>query len=273
MSLRVFMIWTRVCPHGSQRLGETTFWLGGIYGGISASQRWDFRAGRTESSPSQWFIRPRADFRHRIDSVTMYASPAAGPHGFYTLGKTVESTLRSFNNLLERLHASYFFYLIPQQDRFIPVGHYLPIAVLLGASITIGGFECPAPLQGLLWFLPAFALGFAGWMLQHPVIILSALALPQPKGDARKSLISLAYLFYGAIIPTLAMVNFPQAILLAFLCLNSFTGGILGSASGQVMLYMTMEELRLSWLGIGNLAWVGVFALLVPLWTVSAMIR
>ncbi|KIR98712.1 hypothetical protein L804_04296 [Cryptococcus deuterogattii 2001/935-1] len=86
--------------------------------------------------------------RYRIDSLTIYCTPATGPHGFHTLGRTLESTLRSFNNLLERLHASYFFYLLPFPDHFIPVGNYLPAAVLLGASLTVGGLDCPAPEEG-----------------------------------------------------------------------------------------------------------------------------
>jgi glycosylphosphatidylinositol transamidase len=95
--------------------------------------------------------------RHRIDAVTLYCTPATGPHGFYTLGRTLESTMRSFNNLLERLYASYF-YLLSAPDHFIPVGHYLPAAVLLGASITLGGFDCPRPFLGVLWLLPATAM-------------------------------------------------------------------------------------------------------------------
>lgn len=212
--------------------------------------------------------------RHRIDSLTLYCSPATGPHGFHTLGRTLESSLRSLNNLLERLHASYFFYLLPRPGKFIPVGHYLPAAILLGASVTIGGFDCPSPLEGVLWFLPAFLLSGLAWIVQNPLVSLLALALPNPKGDARRSLSSLTHLLYGALIPTLAMVNFPQALILAFITIMYLASprwirlAMLG-AHPSLMRYI---NLRWEWETIGNLAWPGIFAVWLPLWIASAMI-
>ncbi|KAH9467520.1 hypothetical protein Pst134EA_011161 [Puccinia striiformis f. sp. tritici] len=38
-----------------------------------------------------------------IDAISLFAHPADGPHGFQTLGTIIESSLRSLNNLLERL--------------------------------------------------------------------------------------------------------------------------------------------------------------------------
>lgn len=51
----------------------------------------------------------------------------------------MESTLRSMNNLLERLHASFFSYLLPHPGWFHNMGAYLPAVVLLGAGLTIRG--------------------------------------------------------------------------------------------------------------------------------------
>ncbi|KNE87905.1 hypothetical protein PSTG_18616, partial [Puccinia striiformis f. sp. tritici PST-78] len=45
-----------------------------------------------------------------IDAISLFAHPADGPHGFQTLGTIIESSLRSLNNLLERLHQSFFLY-------------------------------------------------------------------------------------------------------------------------------------------------------------------
>ena len=213
--------------------------------------------------------------RHRIDSVTVYCSPATGPHGFHTLGRTIESTLRSFNNLLERLHASYFFYLAPMPHYFIPVGHYLPAAILLGASITIGGFDCPDPLQGVVWMLPAFLLAWLGWMVQSPLTSLLGLALPRHKGDTRRSVISLTHLLYGALIPTLAMVNFPQAILLGSITVSYLMSprvvrmGLLGILHPWLATLSPLN-LKWEWETIGNLAWPGVFAIWIPLWVLAS---
>jgi glycosylphosphatidylinositol transamidase len=224
--------------------------------------------------------------KHRIDAVTLYAVPAEGPHGYYTFGRSIEGMLRTYNNLLERLHASFFFYLLPAPDRFMPVGHYLPAAVILGASLTLGGFDCPDPMAGAAWAVPAIAVGLMGWVAQTPWIIALAAFLPRPEGEARKSLLALAHLAYGALIPTLAMVNFPQALLLAamsLLALNPIVTAVIPVANyrisiplGTVVLFATLvygfpviRDLKDEWELFGNVAWPAFFAVVVPLCAVS----
>ncbi len=219
------------------------------------------------------FILALTCFSHRIDSLTLYCTPASGPHGFHTLGRTLESSLRSLNNLLERLHASYFFYLLPRPGKFIPVGHYLPAAVLLGASISIAGFDCPAPLEGAIWMLPAFLLSGLAWVVQSPLVSLLAFGLPRPKADERKSLGALTHLLYGAYVPTLAMVNFPQAVLLAGISFAYLgpTRWVRLAMLGLHPSFLPGVQLRGEWETVGNLAWPGVFAIWVPLWVSSVM--
>jgi glycosylphosphatidylinositol transamidase len=206
--------------------------------------------------------------------MTVYCSPATGPHGFHTLGRTIESTLRSYNNLLERLHASYFFYLVPKPHHFIPVGHYLPAAIILGASVTFGGFDCPSPLEGVMWMLPAFIIAGIAWIVQSPLVSLVALLLPRPEGDARKSVVSLTHLLYGALTPTLAMVNFPQALLLGLVTVVYLMPprwvrlGVLGLHPWLATL--PGLNLRWEWETMGNMAWPGVFAIWIPLWILSS---
>jgi glycosylphosphatidylinositol transamidase len=53
----------------------------------------------------------------------------------------LESTLRSLNNILERLHASVFFYLFVNPDHYSQVGSYLPAAIILSAVVTLGGLH------------------------------------------------------------------------------------------------------------------------------------
>lgn len=214
--------------------------------------------------------------KHRIDAVTFYAVPAEGPHGFHSLGRIVEGAVRASNNLLERLHASFFFYLIPAPDKFLPVGHYLPAAVLLGASLTLGGFDCPDPLSGALWTLPALALAAFGWIAQTPLIAAAAPILPKPEGDARKSLLALAHLFYGALIPTLAMVNFPQSLLLAavaliFLAPLPKAGKFAIAGINPALLAAWGIDLKAEWAQFGNVAWPAVFAVWMPLAGIAAM--
>ncbi|KAL1744567.1 Gaa1-like protein [Schizophyllum fasciatum] len=77
----------------------------------------------------------------RIDAVTVFAVPSMGPHGFHAIGRLLESTLRTCNNLLERLHASFFFFLLVAPDRFLQIGNYLPSAVLVGVGLMFWGLR------------------------------------------------------------------------------------------------------------------------------------
>ncbi|KAH0827034.1 Gaa1-like protein [Lanmaoa asiatica] len=77
--------------------------------------------------------------RFRIDAITLYAVPADGPHGFFALGRIIESTLRTSNNLLERLHASFFFYILTTPGTFMKIGMFLPSAVLVGVAMIFWG--------------------------------------------------------------------------------------------------------------------------------------
>jgi glycosylphosphatidylinositol transamidase len=217
--------------------------------------------------------------------VTLYATPSTGPHGFHTLGRTLESTLRSQNNLLERLHASYFFYLLPRPGKFIPVGHYLPSAILIGSSVTISGFDCPDPISGLL-YLSMFSITSAiCWLLRSPlwaVLAVYPLSRVRLDGTTRKSIQSLSSLLYGALIPTLAMVNFPQAILLAGVTLlHLFPWRVVRRVSGGLIVVFGVwqlvnrgrgVDLRKEWEEVGNLFWPGVFGVWIPLCLVGLVI-
>jgi glycosylphosphatidylinositol transamidase len=77
--------------------------------------------------------------RYRIDALTLFALPSTGPHGFHSLLRTLELSLRSLNNLLERLHASLFFYLYLRPGWATKVGSYLPAGILIGSGVTIRG--------------------------------------------------------------------------------------------------------------------------------------
>ncbi|PCH38174.1 Gaa1-domain-containing protein [Wolfiporia cocos MD-104 SS10] len=77
----------------------------------------------------------------RIDAITIFAVPAPGPHGFHAIGRVVESTLRTMNNLLERLHASFFFYLLVGTTTFLKIGSYLPSAILISTAMLFSGLR------------------------------------------------------------------------------------------------------------------------------------
>uniref|UniRef100_A0A1I8MRI8 Uncharacterized protein n=1 Tax=Musca domestica TaxID=7370 RepID=A0A1I8MRI8_MUSDO len=88
--------------------------------------------------------------RHRIESLTLEAVKRQTNNnnrynGGLPLLKTIEGISRSLNNLLERFHQSYFFYILVQNDRFVSIGDYMPCLGLLIAPLFIKSF--------LLWLI------------------------------------------------------------------------------------------------------------------------
>jgi len=77
--------------------------------------------------------------RFGIEAVTLEGvtvkSRKRAPADFHTLGRIVEGTFRSLNNLLERFHQSFFFYILTSGSRYISIGLYMPMYGLLA-----GGF-------------------------------------------------------------------------------------------------------------------------------------
>lgn len=84
----------------------------------------------TSAGPHSSFI------PYHVDAVTLQPY-GEGWQDEMAMGRVVEGTFRSLNNLLEHLHQSFFFYLLMQTDRFVSIGTYLPSAMLLAANFTI----------------------------------------------------------------------------------------------------------------------------------------
>lgn len=64
-------------------------------------------------------------YRFGIEAVSLEGfdnSKDGAQRNFYHVGRVVESIVRSLNNLLERFHQSFFFYLLPCTDRYISIG-------------------------------------------------------------------------------------------------------------------------------------------------------
>lgn len=58
-----------------------------------------------------------------------------------SIRRIVESTLRTANNLLERLHASFFFYILTGPYRFLKIGLFLPSAILISVAMMFSGLK------------------------------------------------------------------------------------------------------------------------------------
>lgn len=80
---------------------------------------------------------PHSSFMtYHIDAITLTAT-SQGWQDEMAFGRTIESICRSLNNLLEKLHQSFFFYLLMQSNRFVSIGTYLPGAMVVAAAYTI----------------------------------------------------------------------------------------------------------------------------------------
>jgi glycosylphosphatidylinositol transamidase len=86
---------------------------------------------------------------YHIDAITLTATKE-GWQDEMAFGRTIESICRSLNNLLEKLHQSFFFYLLMQSNRFVSIGTYLPGAMIVAAGYTI--------MAIYLWVLSGYQL-------------------------------------------------------------------------------------------------------------------
>ncbi|KAI8876384.1 Gaa1-domain-containing protein [Backusella circina FSU 941] len=78
--------------------------------------------------------------RYTIDAVTIHG--VAGSEylgslfGFQRIGRVVESTFRSLNNLLEHFHQSFFFYLLLQPTRYVSISQYMPPVIIFACALV-----------------------------------------------------------------------------------------------------------------------------------------
>ncbi|CAL4128148.1 unnamed protein product, partial [Meganyctiphanes norvegica] len=79
--------------------------------------------------------------RYGIAAVTLEGLQESGRirrgASLHQLGRVLEGICRSLNNLLERFHQSFFFYLLPSTNRYISIGVYMPPFGLLGGAVVV----------------------------------------------------------------------------------------------------------------------------------------
>lgn len=79
---------------------------------------------------------------YKIDTISIEVhGKEDGYHDDSSFGRIIESIFRSLNNILEHLHASFFFYILVTTHRFVSIGTYLPSAMLLSLCFTITGLS------------------------------------------------------------------------------------------------------------------------------------
>lgn len=96
-------------------------------------------------------VRRRTSWIPCLGKVCVISESHSPPSILY-LHRVVESTLRTMNNLLERLHASFFFYILTDATYFNKIGSYLPSAILVSVGMMFHGLD--------IWVM-------SGWRLEE----------------------------------------------------------------------------------------------------------
>lgn len=188
----------------------------------------------------------------QIQSFTIKARGSTGPADVTQFGRVVDSTFRSVNNLLEKFHQSFFFYLMLSPKNFVSIGTYLPAAALMAVSFALSSLgtvlNCGVKLEGLVGSLGsllslftvielgAFVLavllpyltvvsgeeevaalqilyGFLFVDIAVAFLPLANLKLNKISKEVTFGLISLSLFFIGMLIITLLIVHFSLALL------------------------------------------------------------
>lgn len=78
--------------------------------------------------------------RYRIEAMTLYGVNQKGEMtglSLATISRTIEALLRSYNNLLERLHHSFWFYIMAGTNKFIMLSVYIAPVILLFIGLVL----------------------------------------------------------------------------------------------------------------------------------------
>lgn len=78
----------------------------------------------------------------QIQAITIKACGTDGGPDVTQFGRIVDSTLRLVNNLLEKFHQLFFFYLMLSPRYFVSIGTYLPLACLVAGSYAFSALGC-----------------------------------------------------------------------------------------------------------------------------------
>ncbi|XP_048149309.1 glycosylphosphatidylinositol anchor attachment 1 protein, partial [Corvus hawaiiensis] len=150
--------------------------------------------------------------RFRIEALTLRGINSFRQHKFDlgALGRTLEGMFRKLNNLLERLHQSYFLYLLPSLARFVSIGGYAPALGLLLLPLGLRALDLwmrlsrseegegdPPPGEarggGLLWLVPPVLVSGAAGTALHLLPVRGQAVATQhfPVGEAEAVVLAL----------------------------------------------------------------------------------
>ncbi|KAI6204381.1 hypothetical protein M3Y94_00667800 [Aphelenchoides besseyi] len=87
---------------------------------------------------------------YRIHSVTLKATRDRQhrPHSLESAALIVEAGFRSLNNILEKLHQSYFFYLLVSPHHFLSIAYYFPALAIQTFPFLLQQFRAYSSIRG-----------------------------------------------------------------------------------------------------------------------------
>ncbi|BFZ54707.1 Glycosyl phosphatidyl inositol protein transamidase complex subunit [Savitreella phatthalungensis] len=166
---------------------------------------------------------------YRVDAISLRVKGKSdGMHDDASFGRVVEGIVRSLNNLLEHMHASYFFYLLPNTHRFVSIASYLPAALLMATGQSVLAMGRPTKDSDMLAVgivLATHALGAAIWQSANRasnvsiamayVLQIPALSILLNKQALRSQVDAYRSLALGLLLGMISALNFSLGYVLA----------------------------------------------------------
>lgn len=183
----------------------------------------------------------------RIQSITLKACGDSGNIDITTFGRITEAIFRSVNNLLEKFHQSFFFYILLTPKNFVSISSYLPSAVLLSiacalaslnsilnTNISFNSYPSCSIIAGIVWLICimgtfiishvmlyftstfSFVLLLIGniIILMSPLVFSKFTCIKEPIIQRTKAF---GFLFFSLSLTSLLMLNFSFAFVLGLL--------------------------------------------------------
>ncbi|KAK2095211.1 Glycosylphosphatidylinositol anchor attachment 1 protein [Saguinus oedipus] len=124
--------------------------------------------------------------RYRVEALTLRGINSFRQYKYdlVAVGKALEGMFRKLNHLLERLHQSFFLYLLPALSRFVSIGLYMPAAGFLLLGVGLASLVAPlliSQAMGLaLYVLPVLGQHVAAQhfpVAEAEAVVLTLLAI------------------------------------------------------------------------------------------------
>uniref|UniRef100_A0A2K6KAW2 GPI-anchor transamidase component GPAA1 n=1 Tax=Rhinopithecus bieti TaxID=61621 RepID=A0A2K6KAW2_RHIBE len=125
--------------------------------------------------------------RYRVEALTLRGINSFRQYKYdlVAVGKALEGMFRKLNHLLERLHQSFFLYLLPALSRFVSIGLYMPAA---GFLLLVLGLKISSLHEAEVGLEEPGGVGFQGLTAGGMVVVFGD---PLAPGPISKSLCAL----------------------------------------------------------------------------------